>query len=153
MYVHSPVAMHLHCHHVWTSVQLLCLSLFFSASLVSVSFFFFCTGNSKCQYQNTFCFTSIYITLVSLCSQKKPLPEASDSLFWHLKQSRLKLVMRKQGIQWLSLDKTITSMSYWWPCRLTYARVLEWLICNLWKDRSRVGLLCVLCVFSSVSNV
>lgn len=70
-------------------------------------------------------FTSIYITFVSLCSQKKPLPEASDSLFWHLKQSRLKLVLRKQGIQWLSLDKTITSTSYWWPFRPTYARVVH----------------------------
>lgn len=121
---------------------LLCLSC------VSV-LFFFCIGNTNCQYQNTSHFTSIYITLVSLCSQKKPLPEASDSLFWHRKQSRLKLVLRKQGIRWLSLDKTITSTSYWWPFRLTYARALEWFICNLQKEMCPELVCCV----SSVCSV
>lgn len=138
------------CLNIWSAS--LSFSVLLCLSYVFVLFCFY-VGNSKCQYQITFHFTSIYITFVSLCSQKKPLPEASDSLFWHLKQSRLKLVLRKEGIQWLPLDKTITSTSYWWTFRLTYARVLEWLICNLQKDVSRVGLLCILCVFSSVSNV
>lgn len=80
------------------------------------------------------------------CSQQKPLSEASNSLFWHLEQSRLKLVLRKQGIQWLSLDKTITWTSYRWPFRPTYARVLEWLICNLRKCVQSWSIAYPLCV-------
>lgn len=76
------------------------------------------------------------------------------TLFWHLKQSRLKLVLRKQGIQWLSLDKTLASTSCWWPFRLNFCSSVRvarpWLV---GRNVPRVGLLCILCVFSSVSNV
>jgi len=67
-------------HIATTYEHLFSFFVFLRSSLPALCLcpFFFWIGNTKCQYQTTFHFTSISIAFVSLCSQKKPLPEASS---------------------------------------------------------------------------